>query len=325
MSSIRTAFALAVFLTSAASADGQDWPTRPVTMVVPFGAGGGVDATARILGPRLSQILGQQIVIENIGGAGGMTGSARVAKAAPDGYAFVYGNAGTHAINQTLYKHPLYHAATDFAPVGTVTHTFFTLITRKDLPASTLPQFIAYARANQAKMQFGSAGAGSTTHMVCAMLNTAMGTRVAHVPYRSTSMAMQDMIAGRIDFICEPILTAMAQIRGGTVKAIAFLGLRRTRALPDLPTADENGLPGFAVSGWGAFFFPAGTPTTIVHKLSRAASETLDTAWVRERIEGLGYDAPPLRERTPEYMQAFIPAEIERWGAAIKAAGISGD
>ena len=264
-------------------------------------------------------------MVENIGGAGGMTGSARVAKAAPDGYQFVYGNAGTHAVNQTLYKHPLYNAVTDFAPAGMVTHTFFTLITRKDLPASTLPQFIAYAKANQAKMQFGSAGAGSTTHMVCVMLNTAMGTSIAHVPYRSTAVAMQDMIAGRIDFICEPILTAMAQIRSGTVKPIAFLGPRRTPVLPDLPTADENGLPGFMVSGWGAFFFPARTPTTIVHRLSRAASDTLDTPSVRERIEGLGYDPAPKEQRTPQYMEKFLPAEIERWAAAVKAAGISSD
>src|ERR1700738_5165793 len=158
---IRLVCMLAMLAAAAAAANAQDWPTRPVTMVVPFGAGGGVDVTAPILAPRLAQILGQQVVVENIGGAGGMTGSAHVAKAAPDGYQFVYGNAGTHAINQTLYKHPLYNAAADFAPAGMVTHTFFTLITRNDLPANTLPQFIAYARANQAKMQIGSAGAGA--------------------------------------------------------------------------------------------------------------------------------------------------------------------
>ena len=317
--------AAAMLMAAATAANAQDWPTRPVTMVVPFGAGGGVDVTARILAPRVAQILGQQLVVENIGGAGGMTGSARVAKAAPDGYQFVYGNAGTHAVNQTLYIHPLYNAVTDFTPAGMVTHTFFTLITRNDLPASTLPQFIAYAKANQAKMQFGSAGAGSTTHMVCVMLNTAMGTSIAHVPYRSTAVAMQDMIAGRIDFICEPILTAMAQIRSGTVKPIVFLGPRRTPVLPDLPTADENGLPGFMVSGWGAFFFPARTPTTIVHRLSKAASDTLDTPSVRERIEGLGYDPAPREQRTPQYMEKFLPAEIERWAAAVKTAGISSD
>jgi tripartite-type tricarboxylate transporter receptor subunit TctC len=317
--------AATVLVAGNSAAIAEDWPTGPVTMVVPFGAGGGVDVTARILAPRLAQIVGQQVVVENIGGAGGMTGSARVAKAAPDGYQFVYGNAGTHAINQTLYKHPLYNAATDFAPVGTVTHTFFTLITRNDLPADTLPQFIAYARANQAKMQFGSAGTGSTTHKVCVMLNAAMGTSIAHVPYRSTAVAMQDMMAGRIDFICEPILTAMAQIRGGTVKPIAFLGPRRTPVLPDLPTADENGLSGFTISRWGAFFFPVGTPTTIVHRLSNAASEALDTPSVSERIAGLGYDPAPVNERTPEYMEKFLPGEIKRWAAAIKAAGINSE
>jgi tripartite-type tricarboxylate transporter receptor subunit TctC len=319
------ATALVGALALCAVAQAQEWPTRPITMVVPFGAGGAVDAMARIIAPRLSQILGQQIVIENIGGAGGMAGAARIAKAPPDGYAFIYGNAGTHAINQTLYKKPQYNAATDFAPVSVTAHAYFTVITRKDLPAATLPEFITYTRANQGRMQYASAGAGSGTHIVCVLLNMAMGTNVAHVPYRSTAIAMQDMMAGRIDFICEPIITAIPQIAGNTVKAIAFLGGARSPALPDLATATEQGLPELAVSTWNAVFMPKGTPPAIVRRLADAASAALDTPSVRERIEGLGYAVAPPEQRGPDYLAKFVPAEIERWAGPVRASGVSID
>ena len=303
----------------------QAWPNRPVTMVVPFAAGGAVDLMGRILSPALSQLLGQQVVVENIGGAGGMTGAARVAKAPPDGYQFVLGNAGTHAVNQTLYKQPLYNAATDFAPAAMVAETYWVLIVRKDLPATTFPEFIAYAKANQAKMQFGSAGAGSSTHMAATILNMAMGVSVTHVPYRGIGLAMQDLMAGRIDFTCEPISTAVPQIRGNTVKAIAILGPRRTQLLPGLPTAAEYGYPELAISGWNALFLPKGTPEAIVLRLSRAAIESVETPSVVERIEGIGYNVPPPDRRTPEFLAKFVPAEIEKWGKVIKAGGISAD
>src|SRR5262252_4411556 len=176
----------------------EDWPTRPVTMVVPFAAGGPADTVGRILASHLSELLGQQVVIENVGGSGGMTGAARVSKAAPDGYQFVLGNMGTHAANQTLYKTPLYNAASDFAPVTLVAETPLLLLTRKDFPADDLAQFAAYARANQAKMQFGSGGAGSASHLACLLVNLAIGINVTHVPYRGAAPAMQDLIAGRI-------------------------------------------------------------------------------------------------------------------------------
>jgi tripartite-type tricarboxylate transporter receptor subunit TctC len=265
------------------------------------------------------------VIIENIGGAGGMAGAARIAKAPPDGYAFIYGNTGTHAFNQTLYKKPAYNAVTDFAPVSITAHAYFTLIARKDLPAKTLSEFIAYAHANQARMQFASAGAGSGTHIVCVLLNMAMGTQVAHVPYRSTAIAMQDMMAGRIDFICEPIITAIPQIAGGTVKAIAFLGAKRSPALPDLATTAEQGLPGLNVSTWNAMFLPRGTSPAIVKRLADAASATIDTPSVRERIESLGYGVAPPEQRGPEFLTKFLPQEIERWAGPIKASGVSMD
>jgi tripartite-type tricarboxylate transporter receptor subunit TctC len=321
------AFVTALMMLSAASAPAaaQAWPTRPVTMVVPFAAGGATDVMARVLAPRLSELLGQQVIVENVGGAGGMTGVARVAKAPPDGSQFVLGNAGTQAISQTLYKQPLYNSVTDLAPVGMVAQSFFVLITRKDLPASTLPEFIAYATANHAKMQYASAGVGSTSHMMCVLLNTAMGTDITHVPYRSTTIALPDMMAGRIDFICDAVETAAQQIEGNTVKAIAVLAPSRSAVLPHLATATEQGVAGLAVSGWYGLFLPKGTPNAIVHRLSSAASAAVDTPSARERIEGLGINMVPAETRTPEFLARFLPAEIERWAVAIRASGLSMD
>jgi tripartite-type tricarboxylate transporter receptor subunit TctC len=314
------------FLPATATATAAEtWPGRPVTMVVPFGAGGATDVMARVLAPRLSELLGQQVIVENVGGAGGTTGASRVAKAAPDGYQFLLGNAGTQAISQTLYKQPLYNSVADFAPVGMVAQSLFVLITRKDLPAATLPEFIAYARANHAKMQFASAGAGSTSHMMCVLLNTAMGTEVTHVPYRSTAIAMPDMMAGRIDFICDAVETAAQQIQGNTVKAIAVLAPSRSAVLPDLPTAAEQGVAGLAATGWYALFVPKGTPEAIVRRLNSAANAAVDTPSVRERIEGLGINMVPAEQRAPEFLARFLPAEIEKWAKPIRASGLSMD
>ena len=246
----------------------DDWPSRPITMVVPFAAGGPLDVIARVMAPPLGDLLGKPVVVENVVGAGGMTGSNRVAKAQPDGYQFVFGTAGTHAYNQTLYKKPLYNAATDFAPIGIVAESFFVLIVRKDFPAVTLDEFVAYAKEIAAKMQFGSAGVGSATHIVCALLKGAVGINVTHVPYRSTTQAMQDLMAGRIDYLCDAGSTAVPLIQGDVVKALANLGPRRATMLPHLATAREQGLAGVAVYGWNAFFFPKGTPDPIVRALN---------------------------------------------------------
>jgi tripartite-type tricarboxylate transporter receptor subunit TctC len=225
----------------------QQWPARPLTMVIPFGAGSGIDVLGRVLAPAMAQKLGQPIVVENVGGAGGMTGAARVAKAAADGYTFVLGNVGTHAVNQSLYPHPLYDAAHDFAPVASVADTPQVLIARTDLPVDGLQGFIAYVNANQAKMQYGSPGAGSAAHLACALLNAAIGVDVTHVPYRGGGPAMQDLIAGRIDYQCPLIALALPQIESAKVKAIAALTVRRTTILPQLATAHEQGLAGFGL------------------------------------------------------------------------------
>jgi tripartite-type tricarboxylate transporter receptor subunit TctC len=319
------AAALGLILAAAAPARAQDWPTRPVTMVVPFPAGGPVDLVARLLSQRLTESLGQPVIVENIGGAGGMSGAARVAKSPPDGSMFVFGTQGSHTFSQMLYKKPLYDAVTDFAPVAVVVENSKLLLTRKDLPVSTLAEFISYAKANQAKLQFGSAGTGSATHVACVLLNNTIGVDITHVPYRGTAPAMQDIVAGRIDYICEIVSTAQPFVLGNLVKPIALLAPQRSRAYPDLPTAHEQGLKDFDADGWNAFFFPKDTPAPIVRKLAKATSDILDVPEVRERLEGFGLNVPGPERRTPEYLGQLVRSELQKWAAPVKASGATAD
>jgi len=314
--------ALAALAAVTAPASAQTYPTRPVTMIIPFAAGGPTDVLGRIVGARMGELLGQQVVIENVGGAGGMTGSARVAQAKPDGYTMVLGTVGTHAQGQTLYKKPLYNASTDFTPVALIAEVPIVLIARKDLPANNLKEFVAYAKQNQDKMSFGSAGAGSATHLGCVVLDTAMGTHITHVPYRGTGPAMQDLQGGRIDFLCEIASTAKPQIDGGSVKAIAMLTKQRSPALPNVPTAIEQGLDVEAYT-WNAIFLPKGAPADLVKKLHDVILETMHTPAVKERLEGLGAVIVSDDRATPEYLGKFVKSEIEKWAAPIKASGAS--
>jgi tripartite-type tricarboxylate transporter receptor subunit TctC len=322
MTSITIAAALVALSAPAAA---QDWPTRPVTMVITYAAGGTTDIVGRILATRLSEILGQQVVIENIGGAGGMTGAARVAKAAPDGYQFVLGNVGTHAQNQTLYKNPAYHAATDFAPVSLLVDLPMMIVTRTTLPPNNLPEFIAYAKANQAKMQYGSAGTGAPTHLSCALFNAAIGVNITHVPYRGSSQALQDMIGGRIDYHCLNASAAIPHLEGKTAKGIAMFTRERSPTFPTLPTAQEQGLKDFVADNWLAFFLPKRTPAPIVQKLHDAAVATLNTPAVITRLKEVGADVVTSDRRSPEYLQKFVVSEIEKWAVPIKAAGVTGE
>ena len=319
MYQIALAVLFAVGLAAVASA--EDYPSRPITMVIPFAAGGPTDVLGRVVADRMSQLLGQQVVVENVGGAGGMTGVQRVAQSPPDGYTIALGTVGTHAQNQTLYKRPLYNAATDFTPVALMAQVPLVLIARKDLPVNNLQEFIAYTRANQGKMSFGSAGAGSATHLGCLLLNAAMGVDIQHVPYRGTGPAMQDLAAGRIDYLCEIVTTALPQIQGGTVKSIAMLSLDRSPVLPNLPTANESGLPKFEAYTWNAIFLPKGAPREIVNKLHDAIAETMKTPTVKSRLEGLGVMIVPPEKETPEYLDQFVKSEIEKWAAPIRASG----
>ncbi len=308
---------------AAGPAVAQSWPSRPLTMVVPFAAGGGTDVLGRIVGRRLSEVLGQQVIIENVGGAGGMVGSARVVKAAPDGYQFVLGSRAD-AINQTLYKNPLYNFATELAPVVLIADQPTLLVARKDFPADNLPEFIAYAKANQAKMQYGSAGTGSSVQLACVLLNAANGLKVTHVPYRGSAPAMQDLIGGRIDYQCANVGPVVPQIEGNLVKAIAILTKNRTPILPALPSAHEQGLANFEAFIWYALFLPKGTPAAIVQKLNAATIATMNTPSVQERLKEVGADLVAPERRSPDYLAGFVESEIEKWAAPIKAAGVTG-
>jgi len=314
---------IGALLATTLAASAQNFPTKPLTMVIPFAAGGPTDVLGRVVGQRMGQILGQSIIIENVGGAGGMTGSKRVADAAPDGYNFVLGTVGTHAQGQTLYKKPLYNASADFTPVALLAEVPIIAVARKDLPVKDFKEFVTYAKANQGKMQYGSAGAGSATHLGCVLLNYIIGTDITHVPYRGTGPAMQDLQGGRIDFLCEVITTAKPQVDGGTIKGLAILDSKRSPAMPNLPTAAEQGTPNLEAYTWNAIFMPKNTPEAIVKRVNDAAVQAIKTPAVRDRLAELGAQVVSDDRATPQYLGQFVKTEIEKWAAPIKASGVS--
>jgi tripartite-type tricarboxylate transporter receptor subunit TctC len=317
---IAAVFAGLLALTGSASA--QNFPERQISMIIPFAAGGPTDVLGRIVAQRMGEILTQTVIVENVGGAGGMTGGKRAADARPDGYTILLGTVGTQAQGQTLYKKPLYNAVTDFAPVGLIAEVPIALLVRKDLPAKDLKEFVAYAKANQTTMQFGSAGAGSATHLGCVVLNSAMGTNITHVPYKGTGPAMQDLVAGRIDFLCEIISTAKPQIDAGTVRALAIMTADRSPVLPNLATTKEQGLDVQAYT-WNALFAPKGTPAAVIKKLNDAMVEAINTPATKERLQSIGAQVVAPDRRTPEYLAKFVPEEIKKWAEPIKASGVS--
>jgi tripartite-type tricarboxylate transporter receptor subunit TctC len=310
---------LALFVTPI---NAETWPSRPLTMVVPFATGGPMDAVARILQSALSDALHEQVIVENVGGAGGMIGAARVAKAAADGYQFVLGNVGTHAVSQTLYKTPFYDASVDFAPVVLVAELSLVMVARKDFPANNLQEFNVYAKANQKTMQFASAGAGSATHLGCALINARIGVDVTHVPYRGGALAMQDLIAGRVDYLCIDMPSALPQIQSGAIKPIAILSHARSPSLPDLATAQEQGLADFEASNWSALFLPKNTPASIVERLHDAAVAAMDDPTVQARFRANGIDLVGPERRSSAYLARFVADEIAKWAGPIKSSGL---
>jgi tripartite-type tricarboxylate transporter receptor subunit TctC len=314
----------AALVASAIPASAQDWPTRPLTIVVPYGPGSGADVLGRILAPRMSELLGQTVIIENVAGAGGMVGSARVAKAAPDGYQSVIGTAGTHAQNQFLSKNPTY-LPSDFSPVVMIADQPFVLITRKDLPVENLQQFTAYAKANQGNLKYGSPGNGSAGHLACALLNNAIGVEVTHVPYRGAAQAMTDLISGVIDYQCAVVAVVLSQQEGKTIKAISLLAPQRSPFLPDLVSSAEQGLPNFDASTWNALFLPKATPPAIVQKLNAAAVSAMQTPSVRDRLRSIGAEPPTGERTTVDYMMKLVESDVKKWAEPIRAAKISVD
>lgn len=315
------AFAVLAF----GGARAQDYPTKPIMMVVPFAAGGPSDVTGRILAQRMGELLGQQVIIDNVGGAGGSIAASRVAKAAPDGYQMLLGNIGTQVWSQLLPKKAPYDSIADFEPVGLVTNGARVLVVSKQMPVSSLQEFITYVRANQSKLNYASAGAGSASHIGCVLLNSVIGVKVTHIAYRGAGPAMQDVVGGRVDYMCDAISTGAPQVQTGAVRGIALLSGARAAILPDLATAQEQGLNDFDVSVWQGIFVPKGTSQAIIQRLAQVIDTTLDTPTVRERLEGLGDDHIKPERRGPTFLARFLGSEIAKWDAPIKASGISSE
>jgi tripartite-type tricarboxylate transporter receptor subunit TctC len=303
----------------------EDWPSRALSMVVPFAAGSASDTVGRILAAGMAGPLGQQVVIENIGGAGGMTGSLRVTKAAPDGYQFVLASLDTIAISQSAYKKPLYNSKTDFTPVGLNVEQPIILLARADLPANTLQEFIAYAKANGARMQFGSGGVGSGSHLACARLNAAIGAETTHIPYRGSAQALQDLAAGRIDYYCSLGAAVPAVLEAKTGKAIANLARERSPLFPNVPSSVEQGLPGVEAYFWSGFFFPKDTPEPIIARMHDATQKALNDPATRERLKNVGVSIVAQERRSAEYLKKFVDDEIAAWAATIKESGVALD
>jgi tripartite-type tricarboxylate transporter receptor subunit TctC len=308
-----------------AAAQAQTYPSRPIVMVVPFAAGGTFDVMGRIMAVRMSEILGQQVVVENTSGAGGIVGVNRVVNAAPDGYTLLLGSTGTHAYNQTIYKKRRYDAAKDFTPVALWSEQPMVLEARKDLAADSIPQFVALLKANGTKMQYGSAGAGSTTHLACALLNATIGVDVTHVPYRGSAPAANDLIGGQIDYLCGNLGAAAPLISGKQVKALAVLSKERSQLMPELASAHEQGLNGFDVTTWTAFFLPKGAPKAIVDKLNEVTHATMETPAIKDRMREIGVTGVAPERRSPDYLAKFVDEEIARWEGPIKSGGLQVD
>ncbi len=307
------------------AAKAQTYPSRPIVMVVPFAAGGTFDVMGRILAVRMSEILGQPVTVENTTGAGGIIGVNRVINSAPDGYTLLLGSTGTHAYNQTIYKKRRYDAINDFTPVALFSEQPMVLEVRKDLPANTVPEFVALLKANGVKMQYGSAGAGTTTHLACSLLNAKIGVNITHVPYRGSAPAANDLMGGQIDYLCGNLGAAAPLIAGKQVKAIAVLSQGRSPLMPDLASAHEQGLTGFDVTTWTAFFLPKGTPRAIVDKLNEVAHATMDTPVIKGRMLEIGVTGVAPERRSPEYLAKFVADEVARWEGPIKSGGLQVD
>jgi tripartite-type tricarboxylate transporter receptor subunit TctC len=311
--------ALGVGLATAALAQ-TAYPNRPITVIVPFAAGGPTDVVTRIVGDHMSQTLGQQLVVENVGGAGGTTGMTRVAQAAPDGYTIGVGNMGTQSAAPALYPNLKYDPATSFAQVGICNFTPQAIVAKKDTAAKDLKEFLEYLKANSTKLSYGHAGIGSISHVSGTLFNAQFGLKPALVAYRGTNPALNDLVGGQIDYMVDQSLNVIPQIKGGTIKAYAVAAPKRLESLPDVPTTQEAGID-FIFSAWNAMVAPKGTPPEIVDKLAAALSKALDDPATRQRYVDLGSTAPEGADRGPAGLQKLVESEVARITPVLKAAG----
>jgi tripartite-type tricarboxylate transporter receptor subunit TctC len=316
--------AFAMVAAGAASASAQTYPSKPVTIVVPFSAGGPLDTRARSLAEHMRSSLGQPIIIENVTGAAGSLGVGRVARSAPDGYTLGIGIWSTHVVNGAIYALQ-YDVLNDFEPVALLTNNSQLIVGKKTLPANDLKGLVAWLNANPDQALAGTAGVGSPQHIIGILFQNATGTRFRFVHYRGGAPAMQDLVAGQIDLIVADLTTSLPQVRGGNIKPFAFTGRSRSAVAPDIPTTDEAGLPGFYTSVWSAIWAPKGTPKDVVDKLNAAIVEALADSATRQRLVALGDQVVPRDEQTPERLRAFHKVEIEKWWPIIKAANMKAE
>ena len=316
---------VATTLMSILGAQAQNYPSKPITIIVPFAAGGPTDVIARVIGERLRGTLGQTVIIENVTGGAGSIGVGRVVRAAPDGYTIGIGHWGTHVVNGATYTLQ-YDLLKDLAPVAMLASTPSLIVSKSAVPAKDLKELIAWLKANPGKAAQGSGGAGSAAHIHGVFLQQRTGTQFQHVPYRGAAPAMQDLVAGQIDLMIDQVPNALPHARTGKIKAYAVTAKTRLEAGPDIPTVDEAGLPGFHTSVWHALWAPRATPNNVIAALNAAVVDALADPKVRQRLMAdLSQDIPPRVEQTPEALAAFQKAEIEKWWPVIKAANIKGD
>jgi len=302
----------------------QQYPTRAITVVVPFAAGGPTDTVARLVAQSMSQTLGQQVIIENVGGAGGTLGAARVAQASPDGYTLLLHHIG-QATSATLYRKLPYNVLTDFAPVGLITDVPMTIVAKKDFPANSLPELIAYVKANKDKVTMANAGVGAASHLCGMLFQSAIETPLNTVPYRGTGPAMNDLAAGHVDLMCDQTTNTTGQIQSGAIKAYAVTTPTRVPSLPNLPTTKEAGLPAVEVAVWHGLYAPKGTPQAMVDKLAGALQTALKDPTVKQRFNELGTEPVAQERATPAALKAFVEAEVARWRPIIQAANAYAD
>jgi tripartite-type tricarboxylate transporter receptor subunit TctC len=305
-------------------ASAQNFPTRPVTIVVPFAAGGPADALARVIGDRMRVSLGQQVIIENVSGAGGSVGVGRVVRAQPDGYTVSIGHWSTHVVNGAIYDLP-YDLLRDLEPVARLPSNPQWIIAKKSVPASNLKELIAWLKANEAKVSAGTAGPGSASHVAGVYFQNITGTHFPFVPYRGTGPALNDLIAGQIDLIIDQTSNSMTQVQAGSIKAYAVTAKVRLPSAPDVLTVDEAGVPGLYISVWYGLWVPKGTPRDVIARLNAAAVDAMADPTVRTRMATLGLEIPPREQQTPEALGNLQRAEIQKWWPIIKAANIAGE
>jgi tripartite-type tricarboxylate transporter receptor subunit TctC len=304
-------------------AQAEDYPSRPITTIVPFAAGGPTDILGRVVAQAISPMLGQQVIIEDTTGAGGTIGATKAARAAPDGYTMLMGNLGTQAASVGIYSKLAYDPRADFEPVILVASTPMVLVTRKTLPVHTLAEVVAYAKEHKGKTTMGSAGVGSISHLTLLLFNHLTGADVTHVPYRGLSEAINDLLGGQIDLLFDQVVTATPHILAGAENAIAVTIPNRAPAIPDVPSANEAGLPALQTVAWTALFMPKGTPHDMVLLINAAVQKTMDDPQIAKRLAEIGADIPPPDQRSPEALGHLVNSEIDKWVPLIKAAGVT--